>query len=325
MGSRTRYFLIGSALVVVVGLGAGVVAYYGGTWARSGAGRAELAYVPAGARAVGYANVRDIMDSQFRQRLLEAMPGGEGRNQLMAETGIDIEKDIDSVVLGLMGNGGDGGAVIIMRGRFDQARIEKLATEHGATTEQYKSVRLLRTPGEAGGITGLAFLEPAVLAIGTTSGLKGVVDASTDRASVVNDAALMRVVSEIETSGNAWFVGRTSALTTNGELPDQVRRHLEGLEWVAASANVSDIVRARVRAEARDEKAAEDLRTVINGAIAAVRLLAGQDARVADAIKSIETTGRGRTVELSFSAPVSMIDMMRAGPTAAPPAAPPAK
>jgi hypothetical protein len=319
MGSRTRYFLIGSALVVVVGMAAGLVAYYSGVRSLGGGARADMAYVPAEARAVGYADVRTIMDSQFRQRLRETMPVSDGREHLLAATGIDIEKDIDSVVAGILGTAEQGGAVIIVRGRFDQTRIERLATEHGATAEEYKTVRVLSGPAGAQGLTGVAFLQPTVVAFGHLNGLKAAIDAEAGRTSVVSDTALMRAVSDIESGGDAWLVSRTSAFPAQNELPDMVRRHLDGLEWVALSASVNETVRAQVRVEARDEKAAEDLRAVIGGAIASVRMFGGENAGIAEALKSIETAGRGRTVTLSFSAPASMVDLLRfRAPGAAP-------
>jgi hypothetical protein len=312
MSSRTRYFLIGSGLVVAVGLGVGIVAYYGGPWTPASAGRAEMAYVPAGVRAVGYANVRTIMDSPVRQRLQAAMPAGEGRNELLAQTGIDIEKDIDSVVAGLALEDNLGGAVVILRGRFDRARIEKLAADHGAVAEDYRGTTVLT--GAANGPPGVAFLDSTLLALGGVSGLKAAIDAAANRSSVTGDAALMQAVDAIDDTGSAWFVGRTAALSDTADLPDVVRRNLAGIEWVGMSAAVDTGVRARVRAQAKDDQAATDLRGVINGAIAAVRMFAGQDASLAEVLKTLEATGQGRTVEVSFTAPASLVDLvMRRG------------
>ena len=46
MASRTRYFLIGSALVVVVGLCTGLVAYYSGALPGRTTAMAEFDYLP---------------------------------------------------------------------------------------------------------------------------------------------------------------------------------------------------------------------------------------------------------------------------------------
>ena len=61
MNRKTRYFLIGSALVVGVGLGTGLVASYssqiGGF---SLARQTEFDYLPPDAAAIAYADVHDI-------------------------------------------------------------------------------------------------------------------------------------------------------------------------------------------------------------------------------------------------------------------------
>ncbi len=153
MAPRTRYFLIGSVLIVAVGVGTGLVAYYGGALPRRTAGLAEFAYVPAEATAVAFANVRGIMDSEFRQRLRQLLPTGQDKEKLQAETGIDIERDIDTVVAGMTGTGpADGGSLVMLRGRFDVARIEALATQHGATPEEYRKIRVLKAPEAATGV-----------------------------------------------------------------------------------------------------------------------------------------------------------------------------
>jgi hypothetical protein len=72
MTKRTRYFMGGSAAILVAGLGTGLVAYYGGGFpslSASRSGPSELSYVPAEAAVVAFANVREVMDSQLRQRL----------------------------------------------------------------------------------------------------------------------------------------------------------------------------------------------------------------------------------------------------------------
>src|SRR5262249_442419 len=64
MVAKTRYFVIVSLLVLGVGLGTGLVAYYvgfpAGAFTRAG-GPEELQYVPRTATVVAYANVNEIM------------------------------------------------------------------------------------------------------------------------------------------------------------------------------------------------------------------------------------------------------------------------
>ncbi len=103
MTTRTRYFMIGSSLVIVVVLCTGLVAYYNGALPErsSTIGPPELAYVPSDASGVAFANVREITKSDFFKKIQADMPTGQGKEDLLKETGIDIEHDIDAVVSGI--------------------------------------------------------------------------------------------------------------------------------------------------------------------------------------------------------------------------------
>src|SRR4051795_5263615 len=102
MTTRTRYFVVASLLVLGVGLGTGLVAYYvgfpAGALGRQG-GPDELAFVPRDASAIAFANVHEVMTSELRQKLHHALPGKEnGQQELQNQTGINLETDVDRIV-----------------------------------------------------------------------------------------------------------------------------------------------------------------------------------------------------------------------------------
>src|SRR5205085_3897749 len=102
MTARTRYFVIASLLVLGVGLGTGLVAYYvgfpAGAFTRAG-GPEELQLLPRNVTVVAYADVRDIMTSELRQKLHQIIPvPAQGQHELEERTGINIETDVDRIV-----------------------------------------------------------------------------------------------------------------------------------------------------------------------------------------------------------------------------------
>src|SRR5262252_2912151 len=113
MTVRTRYFVIVSLLVVVVGLGTGLVAYYVGFPTNaffSRSGPEELRLMQSSAAVVAYADVREVMASELRQRFRKAVATGaqeNGQREFQSLTGINIETDIERVVacLDLSANG----------------------------------------------------------------------------------------------------------------------------------------------------------------------------------------------------------------------------
>src|SRR6185295_2044655 len=96
---KTRYFVAISGAILAVGLGVGLAASYMGMPAvfSRAAGPDELQYVPADAAVVAYANVRDVMNSEFRQRFKSLEPSQSDKNEFEQHTGVNLETDVDSI------------------------------------------------------------------------------------------------------------------------------------------------------------------------------------------------------------------------------------
>src|SRR6476620_178859 len=182
MTARTRYFVIVSLLVMGVGLGTGLVAYYvgfpAGAFTQAG-GPPELQLVPRNATVVAYANVNEIMASDLRQRLRRAIPIHEdGQKELEERTGINIETDIDRIIACLNpdpeNTSGPGAGMVVARGRFKATEIESLMREHGAQVEDYRGKRLIVADSHVSGTEigdrrfAAAFIEPGLVALGST-------------------------------------------------------------------------------------------------------------------------------------------------------------
>jgi hypothetical protein len=314
MAPRTRYFLFAAALVVIVGVCTGLVAYYSGSLPGLTSRQAEFRYLPADASMVGYANVSGILNSPFSEQLRGLLPPGEERTKFQQETGVDID-EIDSVVIAMTGHVAPGASgVALVRGGFDQAKVEAAVAGHGAQVEVHRDVKMFVAPGEASadGKThpAIAFLEPGLLAIGTRDQLRGVIDAAASGAGAADNADMMRAIAGIEREGNAWLVARTSTLAEHTDLPAALKTHAENLRWLSVGADVGSTVRAVVRVEAQSEQAASDLRSLVDGAVAAARLMGGKDTRLEGVLKSVQTSSSGSSVELQVTVPPDMLDFV---------------
>ncbi len=151
MSHKTRYFVAISGAILAIGLGTGLVASYMGlpvSVFSSAAGPEELQYVPADAAVVAYANVREVMNSQLRQRFKDLEPSQDEKNQFEEKTGLNLEQDVDSIVAAVMpkdgmANNPAGAFLILARARYDAARLEALAVEHGAQVTDYQGKRII--------------------------------------------------------------------------------------------------------------------------------------------------------------------------------------
>src|SRR5262245_46902690 len=114
MTTRTRYFVVASLVVLGVGLSTGLVAYYVGFPGARAAGQRsgpdEMQFVPLDAAVVAIANVQEIMTSELRQKLHQALPSEpQGQREFQEHTGINLETDIDRVVACARANSGETG------------------------------------------------------------------------------------------------------------------------------------------------------------------------------------------------------------------------
>ncbi len=320
MTKSTRYLALGSTAIVVFGLCTGLVAYYGGipSLTASRVGPAELSFVPADASIVAFADVRDVMDSELRQKLRQVLPGDQQkREELQRMTGIDIERDIDRVVAAV-GADGEKSTVAFLSGRFNPTQIESLALQHGGQVSEYAGKRVIRhvrdesdrksnEPGMA-----LSFIEPNVLAIGAEAAVRKAIDTRTSGQNITGNVELMKIIGSVSTGNNVWAVGRMDNFVSR--MPQEIVSRMPAIDWFAATGRVNGGIHASLRAEAKDDQSAENLRDVVKGGLALIKMQSG-DPQFAALANSIRLEGSGKTVSVSFSVPSELIDLLiKSGP-----------
>jgi hypothetical protein len=336
MTSRTRFFVILSLSVIVVGVGTGLTAYYVGFPARAlfGHGPDELQYVPSDVAVVAYADVREVMASELRQRVKRALPGQEnGHREFQNQTGINIETDIDHVVACLGPAGSDshvpGSGMVLASGLFDEVKIEALMREHGAIVEHYKGKRLIvASPAglaQARVTNGtdpsaershpapefaLSFFKPGLVAVGNASLIRRAVDLENGGENITRNDDIMNLVKSLD-SGNAWAVGRFDAIRSAAGFPQGLDQ-LPAITWFSVTGQVNNGISGVVRAQARDDESATNLRKVVDGFLALAKLQAGSTPELQALIQSLNLSGNGRTVALSFSVPGAVFDLIHA-------------
>ena len=318
MTKKTRYFMAGSAAVLGVGLCTGLIAYYAGGFQPVSAAPVsnELRYVPADSTVIAYADVRSIMDSELRMSLKTAMPmHGQGQEEFQAKTGIDIERDIDYIVAAAAvtpeaGSQPLGGGLVVARGRFNDGLLETFAREHGGQLEEYKGKRLINSPAGNGHQVTLAFLEPGLVAIGTRATVQQAIDAQLSSHSITANAEMMEIVADIAGNSNAWSVGRFDAIANQANLPPEIASRMPPIKWFSAAGHVNGGISGTLRAEATDEESAELLRRQLSGALAFGEMVAKQDPKAGALINSLQLSGTGKTVALSFVIPAELLAMI---------------
>jgi len=346
MTVRTRYFVIVSLLVSFVGLGTRLVAYYVGFPTNaffSRGGPEELRFLPSSASLIAYADVREVMASELRQRFRKAVAAGaqeNGQREFQNLTGINIETDIERVIACLdastSGAKEMGEGLVLARGTFDDTKIEALMRDHGARTENYKGKRLILadrfTPPFQGGDNNggndpqvpqftppqnsenfsLAFMEPGLIALGSRTLVQHAIDLEVGGgASAATNDDLVSHVRAME-GGNVWAVGRMDVLRARAKLPDIVANQLPPITWFSVRGRIDGGLQALLSAEARDDESANNLRDVVRGFLALAKLQTSSKPEFQRFVQSLELSGTGHTVALSLDVPSQVFDTLGA-------------
>lgn len=318
MSKRTRYFVMTAAAILAVGLTTGLVASFMGlpvAFSRA-AGPDELQYVPADAAVVAYADVRQIMDSEFRERFRQFEPDTQERDEFERRTGINIDEDINTVVAAMMPrgldapNGPQSGMLILARGRFQLERLEALALEHGGRAEDYSGKRLLLSPAhdDTDHAMAIGFIEADLVALGGVEAVKRGIDAGQGN-NVVSNTELMRQINALESS-NAWAVGRFDAIADSRHVPNELQAHLPAIQWFSAATRINGGVSGVFKAEARDDESAQNMRDMLRGFLAMAKMSAGSKPELKTMVDSLQLTGEGRNVALSFTLPSELFEAL---------------
>ena len=316
MTRRTHYVMRGAASVLVIGLCTGLVAYYGGTppaMTAAVAGPEELQYVPADALAVAYANIRAVMLSDFRQRIRDLEPEAEARQKFQELTGINLEEDIDYVVACAISDQDEPGGLVLLRGRFNQVQLETLARERGSTVEDHHGKRMLlleQLRDEPRRAPVVAFLEPGLLALGDEASVRRAIDLPSSAQNVTTNGELMELLSHIDSDSTAWAVGRVDDPAAQALLPDEVANHIPAVTRIAVGGHINGGISGTLTAETRDDEAGQNLRNVLTGLMALAKMQAGSRPGLQPLLDSLQLSGVGTTVTLSFRLPPDVLELL---------------
>ena len=314
MTHQTRYFVLGASGLLVVGLVTGLFAYVnrGAALAVSVTERDELAYVPSNASIVAYANVREVMLSDFRERIRQIAPDDVGQAELEQQLGLNIERDIDHVVAFLAPGPDDGrlAGLVLFRGRFDTTRLEAVARGGGATVSEYAGTRVVSIDAGDVGALAMAFMEPGLVAVGDLGTVHQAIDRGSAGADLTSNEQMMGLLKRVDRGSNAWAVGRFGDLSSLGFLPDEVSAQIPAVTAFAVSGRVNGGLSGSVTIEGRDEAAGQNLRDVFRGFLALATMQTTGRPELEAMLGSLQLSGTGTLATLSFWLPSEALDFI---------------
>jgi hypothetical protein len=189
--------------------------------------------------------------------------------------------------------------MMLVQGSFSQSRIEGFIKEHGGAIETHNGHSIAVRKGEMDEVA-VGFVRPDLIAVGQATLVRRALDGPMPK-DISTSGDMTRLMRDAS-GGTAWVVGHFDAVRRSMRLPaGPVGAHIPPVQLMSVRADVNGGVRARIRAEANDAAAAEQLREVVRGFIALARIQSGSHPQFESALKSVELTGSDRTVQLSVA------------------------
>lgn len=162
----------------------------------------------------------------------------------------------------------------------------------------------------------LAFLGPNLVAMGGTDMVRQTIDRAGGSPSVRGNADMMKLVGEMN-DASVWAVGNFDALRTQARLPSEVSERIPSISWFSASGHVNGGMQATIKAETKDEAAANNLRDIIRGFTALAKMQSGSNPAIQKLMPEIQLGGDGKVVAVSFALTTEMLDAIAAARNAA--------
>ena len=327
--SRSRLVVLGSFLVVGLGVVAAVGALYLDP-ARAAVGPlpAEGLALPANSQFLMGFDVQRFVSSPLYQRraALSAALRPKELAELEEKTGINFERDLESVVMA----GGRDSGVVLVRGRFDQYKVGRAieTSKKGTTTKTHAGVSMYLHNEGGKHATAIAFVGDDMLVLGSQPAVEATLTSRAQGSGgIKGNAALMALLQGVKPGSTFWMVGDRTLLA---QLPRGVPSlgapqddqgnpagaslGLPALKSVVATGDLDPEVSFDLVAEAGTEADARNLADVVRGAVAMAALQSSQNPHLKGLTSAISVATDANRVRLSAHLPYELLDALQPKP-----------
>jgi len=269
-------------------------------------GAGDAAYLVDNAEVIIKLNVKQLLASKLAQEHTDALKAAINSNRelkgVLDATGIDVTKDIDSVLISAAGtNPTDVKAQIAVRGTFDTAKIGKvLAKQDKVKVVKEGGKELYELEAPQGGPLYAAFVDNKTLVL---------TPSKETTASFAKGTAKKGTISKPMREALGRFTGKESVAVAAG-VTDEIRNLLKGspqgaelakLQTLNASVTVTDGVTLNLTGITNDAEAAKSMAAVLDKLKGAGKeFVPPQATDLYDAIKVGSTKGNV-TIDLKVS------------------------
>jgi hypothetical protein len=252
-------------------------------------------------------NVQQIRESDFGKMIASqaAVSGNPQFKAFSEKAGFDPLKDLNEVLITAPAKQKPN-AFLMMRGRFDAAKLQKLATEGGMKASEYLGVTIMSKPEQQEGLSAVAVINSSLIVGGDLAGVRAFVARfASGREPAGLSPAVAAKAAEVSKANDIWVLlhAAPSTFVPAGAIQGPMGDLVQSIEQVTLGLKFgSDIVLA-LDAVTHTPKDAE-------GLAGAVRMFSGMAAanqqgnkQVAALLQRLKVDSDGNTAKLSLAIP----------------------
>lgn len=252
--------------------------------------------------------------SPFGQYVLTRMQRTDGEfERFVAATGFDPRRDVKEILVASTGEPGHQSSLVLARGAFDASRLTAAARLKGHTTETYKGVEILVSPG---GNTAVAFLDSSLAAAGEPDKVRGAIDRRSSASAIAPGVAAK--VNQLSGQYDGWMVTLVPVSTFATRLNDPNMQGalrgdlLRAIDEASGGVKFGQMVQISAQAVTRTEKDATALADVARFLATMVRLNVPerQATVLGPVLEGLDVKTEGNTLHVNLAMPESDLERL---------------
>jgi hypothetical protein len=323
--TRSRSVVLGSTLLVVVGVLTAVGALYLSPARAAAVGPlpAEGLILPADTRFVVGLDVQRFVSSElYKSSAGRRSMRPDAFAELEAKTGLNPERDLDQVVIAggpSTGTGRRTPGLVLVSGRFDRYKLSRaLETARKDVTWKDQQGTTVYLFGEGRkDADAAAFLDDDTLVFGSQSAVEATVGSrASGKAPLRTNATLMALLERVKPGSTFWMVGDQSLLAS---LPKSIPApggdgsglQLPSVRNVVVTGDLDPQIALLATAETADEAAAKNLADVVRGLMALAALQGNQKPELKELASAVSVTTETNQVHVSARIPHALFESLQ--------------